>query len=93
MVIGLLSGELHFPENHSLKAKRMLLRKLLERIKKRLNVSAAEVGYQDLWQRSLIAVACVNTSNREANATLNRALSLIDEFDEAELIDHHFEVR
>lgn len=93
MVVGLLSGDLFFPENHSLKDKRMLLRKLMERLKRDLNVSVAEVEHQDLWQRSRIAVACVNTSSREANATLNEALKLIDQFPEAELVDHVFEQR
>jgi uncharacterized protein len=93
MVIGLLSGDLFFPENHSLKDKRMLLRKITERLKRELNVSVAEVEHQDLWQRSRIAVACVNTSSREANATLNEALKLIDQFHEAELVDHTFELR
>jgi uncharacterized protein YlxP (DUF503 family) len=35
----------------------------------------------------------VNTSSREANATLNQALKLIDQFHEAELVDHAFELR
>jgi uncharacterized protein YlxP (DUF503 family) len=93
MVIGVLTGELFFPENHSLKGKRMLLQKLFAQLKQRLNVSVAEVEHQDLWQRSGLAVACVNTSSREANATLNQALAIIDSLGEMELIDHHFEMR
>jgi len=93
VVIGLLTGELHFPENHSLKGKRVVLRKILERLKQRLNVSVAEVDYQNLWQRSLIAIACVNTSTREANTTLTHALNMIDAFYEAELLEHHIEIR
>lgn len=93
MVVGLLTGELHFPDNHSLKEKRMILRKILERLRQKLNVSVAEVEHQDLWQRSRIAVACVNTTARGANSTLSHALTLIDSFHEAELMDHCLEIR
>ena len=62
-------------------------------MKRKFNVSAAEVDFQDLWQRSMIAVACVNTSAREANATLSQVLNVLDTFHEAELINHVLEMR
>jgi uncharacterized protein YlxP (DUF503 family) len=93
MVVGLLTVELHFPENSSLKGKRMLLRRLTERLKQRFNVSVAEVEHQDLWQRSTLALACVNTSGREADSTLAHALDLIAAYSEAELISHNLEIR
>jgi uncharacterized protein YlxP (DUF503 family) len=93
MVVGLLTMELHFPANHSLKGKRGLLRRITERLKQRFNISVAEVEYQDLWQRSLLAAVCVNTSLREVNATLDHVLNLVDGFHEAELLNHQIEMR
>jgi uncharacterized protein len=93
MVIGLLTVELRFPENGSLKEKRMVLRRLLERLKQRFNVSVAEVDHQDLWQRATLAVATVNTSGREADSTLAHALDLIDAYHEAEVLGHQIEMR
>jgi uncharacterized protein len=93
MVIGLLTVELRFPENGSLKGKRTLLRRLTEKLKQQFNVSVAEVENQDLWQLSTLAVATVNTSGREADSTLAHALDLIDAYHEAELIGHQIEMR
>jgi uncharacterized protein YlxP (DUF503 family) len=54
--------DLHVPQSRSLKAKRAVLRPLLEGTRHRFAVSVAEVGYQDQWQRSEVAVAAVASS-------------------------------
>ena len=59
MIVGLLTLDLHFPESNSLKDKRWVLRSIKDRMKNKFNVSVAEVGANDLWQRSVIGIACV----------------------------------
>lgn len=56
----LIHLEFYFPDAQSLKDKRMSLRRLKDRLHARFNVSVAEVGYQDLWQRAVVAVASVS---------------------------------
>ncbi len=87
MKIGCLQGELFIPENRSLKEKRMLLRRLFDRLRNQFNVSVAEVDFQDYWQRAAIAIVCVNTTAAGAQRTLQQALNLIDQLAEAELIN------
>ena len=70
MVIGLLTLELHFPGARSLKDKRQALRSLETRLRNRFNVAVAEVEYQDLWQRSRLAVVSVNTDHGHLESTL-----------------------
>ena len=43
--------ELHIPYSQSLKDKRMVLRRVKDRLQK-FNVAVAEVEHQDLWQRA-----------------------------------------
>lgn len=83
MVIGLLRVEVHIPESGSLKSKRFVLRSLTDRLRKRFNLSVAEVEYQDLWQRSVLGIVTVNTDRKHADSTLSKALDLLD--DEADL--------
>jgi uncharacterized protein len=78
MVIGLLRVEVHYPESGSLKTKRFTLRSLADRLRKRFNVSFAEVEYQDLWQRSVLAVVTVNTDRKHADSTLSKVLDLLE---------------
>jgi uncharacterized protein YlxP (DUF503 family) len=61
LIIGVLTLEIHLGEANSLKEKRRILKSLIERIKNRFNVSVAEVGEHDLWQRSTIGISLVST--------------------------------
>lgn len=78
MVIGLLRVEVHYPESGSLKTKRFTLRSVTDRLRKQFNVSVAEVEHQNLWQRSVLAVATVNTDRRHADSTLSKVLDLLE---------------
>jgi uncharacterized protein YlxP (DUF503 family) len=69
-VIGALVVELHFPACRSLKEKRGVLRPVIEGARSRFPVAVAEVGYQELHQRSIIEVAAVSASERVVVETL-----------------------
>jgi uncharacterized protein len=51
--------DLFLPECRSLKAKRAVLRPVVEGARRRFKVAASEVGENDLWQRARIGVAAV----------------------------------
>jgi uncharacterized protein YlxP (DUF503 family) len=61
MVIAVLTLELHIPYAQSLKDKRMVLRRVKDRLQK-FNVAVAEVEHQDRWQRAGLAVVAVSTT-------------------------------
>ena len=58
-----LRFDLHVPESRSLKAKRAVIRPIVDGLRHRHHCSVAETGYQDQWQRSEIAVALVAASD------------------------------
>jgi uncharacterized protein YlxP (DUF503 family) len=59
MHVGLLEIDLHIPYAQSLKDKRMAVRSVKDRLRKRFNVSVAEVNHQELWQRAEIGVVSI----------------------------------
>jgi uncharacterized protein YlxP (DUF503 family) len=61
-----LDVELHLPSAGSLKAKRAVLRPLLEGCRRRFGADAAEVEHQDLWQRAGVGIAVVAPSAAHA---------------------------
>ncbi len=73
ITVGLLTLELHIAHSQSLKDKRQVLRSLKDRLRRRFNISIAEVGFQDTWQRSLVGVATVSGDRIQAEGTLDRA--------------------
>jgi uncharacterized protein len=71
--VGILSFELHFPESHSLKEKRMYLRSVKQQLQNRIGCSIAEVDHHDVWQRSRLTLACATRQAGEAQRLLDEA--------------------
>jgi uncharacterized protein YlxP (DUF503 family) len=73
----LMRVHLHFPESGSLKAKRAELNRTKALLRGRLGAAVCEVGHQESWQRSTLAVAVTagSAGGCEAAAdTIGRAL-------------------
>ncbi|MBA2536617.1 MAG: DUF503 domain-containing protein [Actinobacteria bacterium] len=71
--VGILSVELHFPENHSLKGKRKALLSAKAQLQRRFGASVAEVDHHDVWQRSRLTLACVAREHAEIKRLLDGA--------------------
>ncbi len=71
--VGILSVELHFPEAHSLKDKRMFLRSAKKQLQNRFGASVAEVDHHDVWQRARLTLSCVAREYRDAERLLDEA--------------------
>jgi uncharacterized protein YlxP (DUF503 family) len=77
VTIALLSVELYLPHSQGLKDKRMVVRRLKDRLGA-FNVAVAEVAHQDLWQRAGLGIVTVASSDEMAEQTLSKALSEIE---------------
>jgi uncharacterized protein YlxP (DUF503 family) len=69
--VGILTVELHFPENGSLKGKRKYVKSASAQLRERFGASVAEVDHHDLWQRSTLAVACATREHGELHDLLD----------------------
>lgn len=78
MVVGTCLVSLHIPNSGSLKAKRLVLRRLKDRVKNRFNVSIAEVDGFDLWQRTTLGIAVVSRDGRFADKVMANVIRLIE---------------
>ena len=77
MPVALLSVELFLPMSQSLKDKRMVVRRLKDRLGA-MNVAVAEVAHQDVWQRAGIEIVTVASAGQVAEDTLRKALDEIE---------------
>ncbi len=77
MVVGLLRITLHIPEAHSLKDRRATVRRAVERVRAKFNVSIAEVGDLDRWQIATVAVAAVSNDRAYVNEVLDKVTGAI----------------
>lgn len=78
MQVGVLRLTLHLPESGSLKAKRQIVASLLQQIRNRFPVAAAEVGAGDRWQLAELGIACVSNDGRHADEILARILRFVE---------------
>ncbi len=92
MVVGICRIDLRIHGNNSLKGKRQILRKLIDRIKNKFNVSIAEVGDNDVLQSARIGFCVVGNNQRYINSALDKITSFIENMNIAEVCDSEWEI-
>lgn len=92
MVVGLVKITLRLHDCRSLKGKRKVVKSMIGRIRNRFNVSAAEVGANDIHQRAVIGFALVGNTGRRVNAKLDKLLNMAHDLALAEIIDSEMEI-
>jgi len=92
MVVGVCRIALHLPEGHSLKSKRHILSSLKTRLCATFNVSVAELDVHDLWQRTVLGIACIANESRHVNRVLDQSLNMIRAVPTLELLDSRIEL-
>ena len=91
-MIGVCKLDLRIPENHSLKEKRHVLRKLVDRVKARFNVAISEVGDNDLWQRAQMGFCTVGNDRRHINSSLDKVIYFIEQMNLVEMVHTEIEI-
>ena len=91
MVIAYALFDVHLPGCRSLKEKRMIIRSLKSRIRGDFEVSAAEVGDQDLIQRSRLGVAVAGADQAPLDALLQHILRFVEENLDGEILEYRNE--
>jgi uncharacterized protein YlxP (DUF503 family) len=92
MVVGVCHLDIIIHDNNSLKGKRHILKQIIERTKHKFNVSIAEVGDNDLWQRAKIGFSVVGNDNRFVNSCLDKIMNFIENMEIAEVVDSEWEI-
>ncbi|MBV8386927.1 MAG: DUF503 domain-containing protein [Acidimicrobiia bacterium] len=75
------------PACHSLKEKRALIKPILEGARRRYQVAAAEVGYQEKWQRAELGFAAVAGSSSHVTEVLQSVERFVWSFPEVEVLE------
>jgi len=91
MVIGVCQLELFLHENFSLKGKRQVLQSIVQKARRRFNISIAEVEDQDLWQKAVLGICAVGNDQQFINSTLDRVVRFIEQTQLADVADSALE--
>lgn len=85
MVIG-ARIELFLPACQNLKEKRAIVKSVIGKLRSRFNVSAAEVAFQEQWQRTVIGIAAVANEISFLQQEIQAAIRLVESYPGVELI-------
>ena len=78
MTVAIARLTLYIPESHSLKEKRMVLRRVKDRVRGKFNCAIAEVEDNDNWQRAVLGLAVVGNERRFTEGAMDEILRFVD---------------
>lgn len=90
MVVGVCRITLLIAESHSLKERRMVLRRIKDRVRNKFNVAIAEVSegdYRDSWQSAQIGFSVVANDKGFTQSVVQKVLDFVDSLGMAKLAD------
>jgi hypothetical protein len=77
MTVGIARLTLFLGASHSLKDKRMVLRRIKDRVKQKFNAAIAEVEDNDVWQRGVLGLAVVGNDRRFVESALDEVIRFV----------------
>ena len=92
MIVGAAIVEIRIHGSHSLKQRRGVVRSIAQRARNRYNLSIAEVGGQDTWQRAEIGICGAGSDRQYVRSQIESAVAFIEELHLAEIIAVDIEV-
>ena len=94
MVVGVLEITLGIDYADSLKAKRKVVRSLVDRMRHRFNCAVSEVGSNDVYGRTQIGVTTVANDAQFVNSVLDKVLDAFEDaaIGRAEILDTRLEI-
>ena len=87
MIVGVCRVTLLIDGAQSLKDKRMVVRRIKDRVANQFNVAIAEVGDQDLWQSAQLGFAIVSNEMGYTQSVVQKVLAFIEDLAVAKIAD------
>lgn len=76
----------------SLKGKRKIIKSIIARVRNNFNVTIAEIGSNDVYQRAEIGFAFVGNDKAVVNSKIDKVINFADDIRLAEIVDSEIEV-
>lgn len=92
MKIGVVRIRLRLHDPTSLKEKRHILHGLITQMRRRFNVSIAEIDRLDDWKSAVLGVAIVCNDGRVNNAILGKLVEAVSRYKDVTVEDYEIEI-
>jgi len=92
MIVGTGLITLRIHDCRSLKGKRKVVKSMIARLRNNFNVSMAEVGSNDIYQRAEIGFCLVGNDTALINSKIDKIINMAEDLGLAEIIDTEMEI-
>lgn len=92
MIVAVVRLAVYIHHSHSLKEKRAVIRKVIDRIQARFKLHVAEVGGQDTWQRAQLGFAVVGAEAQVVESIADEVVRSIQSSLDGEVVSIDREV-
>ena len=92
MVVGTGLIVLRLHDCRSLKGKRKVVKSMINRLRNNFNLSVAEVGANDIYQRAEIGFSLVGNDSSLINSKIDKIFNMAEDLGLAEIIDTEMEI-
>ena len=92
MVVGTGVIVLRLHDCRSLKGKRKIVKSMIRRLRNNFNVSMAEIGANDVYQRAEIGFTLVGNDSPLVNSKIDKIFNMADNLGLAEIVDTRMEI-
>ena len=92
MVVGTGLIILRLHDCRSLKGKRKVVKSMINRLRNNFNLSVAEVGANDIYQRAEIGFSLVGNDSSLINSKIDKIFNMAEDLGLAEIIETEMEI-
>lgn len=91
MTVGILTIEILIDEAFSLKDKRSVLKRVKKRLRDNFNIAIAEIDYQELWNKSKLAMATISSDSKNVDRVMQNILTYLEDDRSVEILRYSLE--
>jgi uncharacterized protein YlxP (DUF503 family) len=92
MVVGVGIIDIYIVDVRSLKEKRGVLKRLIQRTRNKFNISIAEIGDNDSWKNGKIGFTVVGNDGRFVNSVMDTVMHFIEELGLVHVVNSKIEI-
>lgn len=92
MVVGVVQLRFALHDVFSLKEKRSIVKRIVNRVRNKFSVAVAEVDDNDVLQSAVVGICAVGNERAFINSVLSKVIDFVDGLCLAEIVDQNIEI-
>ncbi len=92
MLVGLCKLAIYLPNCHSLKDKRSILESYKNSLRKKYNISIAEIDQKNLWKNSIIGIALIGNDRQLMDQVIDKIIKDAEKHPEIQLQNYQISI-